>query len=231
MGARAAGDEPMAGRAERRGPGVAQVNGPWYDFRALSAGQLDPGRGARSLSREPPAEQGGSGRPPVRMPYAGVMVVEDGRGPATEQDAAFMGLALEEARRARDAGEVPVGAVVARGAEVIGRGHNAPISAVDPTAHAEVVAIRDAARRAGNYRLTGATLYTTVEPCAMCCGAALQARLARVVYGAADPKAGAARSLYRLLDDRRLNHRAEVAGGVRGAESAALLHAFFESRR
>lgn len=158
------------------------------------------------------------------------MAGEEGRK-QPEQDAVFMGLALEEARRARAVGEVPVGAVVVLGTEVVGRGHNAPISAVDPTAHAEVVAIREAARRTGNYRLTGATLYTTVEPCAMCCGAALHARLSRVVYGAPDPKAGAAESLYRLLDDRRLNHRAEVAGGVRGAESTALLHAFFESRR
>jgi tRNA(adenine34) deaminase len=148
-----------------------------------------------------------------------------------DPDAFFMAVALEEARRAGSAAEVPVGAVVVRDGKVIGRGHNAPIAAVDPTAHAEVVALRAAARAAGSYRLTGTTLYATVEPCAMCCGAALQARVARVVYGASDPKAGAAGSLYRLLDDARLNHRAEVRGGVRGAESAALLREFFESRR
>ena len=148
-----------------------------------------------------------------------------------DRDAFFMGVALDEARRAGSAAEVPVGAVVVRAGEVIGRGHNTPIGALDPTAHAEVVALRAAARAAGNYRLAGATLYATMEPCAMCCGAALQARVARVVYGAADPRAGAAESLYRLLDDARLNHRAEVRGGVRGAESAALLREFFESRR
>jgi tRNA(adenine34) deaminase len=148
-----------------------------------------------------------------------------------DRDAFFMGLALDEARQAGSAAEVPVGAVVVRAGEVIGRGRNSPIGALDPTAHAEVVALRAAAQAAGNYRLTGATLYATVEPCAMCCGAALQARVNRVVYGAADPKAGAAESLYRLLDDARLNHRAEVTGGVRGGESAALLREFFESRR
>jgi tRNA(adenine34) deaminase len=142
-----------------------------------------------------------------------------------------MGLALEEARRAFAAGEVPVGAIVVRDGQVIGRGHNAPIASVDPTAHAEVVALRRAAQSARNYRLTGAVLYATVEPCAMCCGAALHARLARLVYGAADPKGGAARSLYRLLDDPRLNHAVEVESDVRAEESAALLRQFFEVRR
>jgi tRNA(adenine34) deaminase len=148
-----------------------------------------------------------------------------------EDDHAFMGLALDEARRAFDAGEVPVGAIVVRDGQVIGRGHNAPIASSDPTAHAEVVAIRGATTSARNYRLTGAVLYTTVEPCAMCCGAVLHARLARVVYGAPDPKGGAAHSLYRLLDDPRLNHAVEVEGAVRADESAALLHRFFEARR
>ncbi|MCI0547839.1 MAG: tRNA adenosine(34) deaminase TadA [Candidatus Rokubacteria bacterium] len=142
-----------------------------------------------------------------------------------------MALALEEARRALAAGEVPVGAVVIRSGEVIGRGHNAPIAERDPTAHAEVVALRGAARRVGNYRLPGATLYATVEPCAMCCGAILHARLGRVVYGVADPKAGAARSLFRLLDDPRLNHRVEVTEGLAGEASAELLRAFFRARR
>jgi tRNA(adenine34) deaminase len=148
-----------------------------------------------------------------------------------ERDAYFMGLALDEARRGGAAGEVPVGAVVALGGEVVGRAHNAPIALVDPTAHAELLALREAARKVGNYRLGGAALYATVEPCAMCCGAAIHARVDRVVYGAPDPKGGAAESLYRLLADPRLNHRAEVRGGVRGAESVALLHEFFESRR
>jgi tRNA(adenine34) deaminase len=149
----------------------------------------------------------------------------------TESDQAFMGLALEEARRAFEAGEVPVGAIVVRDGQVIGRGHNSSIASSDPTAHAEIVALRRAAESARNYRLTGAVLYATVEPCAMCCGAALHARLARLVYGSADPKGGAARSLYRLLDDRRLNHVVELETNVRADESAALLRRFFEVRR
>ncbi|MGH2400459.1 MAG: nucleoside deaminase, partial [bacterium] len=107
----------------------------------------------------------------------------------------------------------------------------APVALTDPTAHAEVLALRESARKVGNYRLTGATLYATVEPCAMCCGAALHARVARMVYGARDPKAGAVESLYRLLDDARQNHRVEAVGGVLAAESAALLREFFETRR
>jgi tRNA(adenine34) deaminase len=139
--------------------------------------------------------------------------------------------ALAEARRALQAGEVPVGAVVAVDGVVVGRGHNQPIVAGDPTAHAEVIALRQAARACGNYRLTGATLYATVEPCPMCAGAALQARVARLVYGAADVKAGAVESLFRLLDDPRLNHRVRVTAGVLADESAALLSRFFETRR
>lgn len=142
-----------------------------------------------------------------------------------------MGLALEEARRAAAAGEVPVGAVIVLDGQVVGRGHNAPIARHDPTAHAEVLALREAASARGNYRLPGATLYVTVEPCPMCCGAAIHARVARVVYGAADPKGGAAQSLYRLLGDARLNHEASVTEGVRGEECAALLREFFRARR
>jgi tRNA(adenine34) deaminase len=139
--------------------------------------------------------------------------------------------ALAEAERGRAAGEVPVGAVVVIDGVIVGRAHNAPIALSDPTAHAEVLALRDAARRAGNYRLPGATLYVTLEPCAMCCGAAILARLARVVYGARDAKAGAVESLHRLLDDTRLNHRVSATGGVLASESAALLRAFFDTRR
>ncbi len=146
-------------------------------------------------------------------------------------DAEFMGLALEEARRAAGEGEVPVGAVVVLDDRVIGRGHNEPVAAMDPTAHAEVLALRRAAQEVKNYRLPGAVLYATVEPCPMCCGAVLHARLARVVYGAPDPKAGAARSLYRLLDDPRMNHEVAITGGVRSAECAALLREFFGVRR
>jgi tRNA(adenine34) deaminase len=152
--------------------------------------------------------------------------------PATEsEDAGFMALALAEARRAAAAGEVPVGAVVVLDGRVIGSGHNQPVSANDPTAHAEIVALRAAARQMKNYRLPGAALFATVEPCPMCCGAALQARLARVVYGAADPKAGAARSLFRLLEDVRLNHQVVVSGGVKSEECAALLREFFRAKR
>ena len=147
------------------------------------------------------------------------------------RDAEFMREALEEARRGSEEGEVPVGAVVVLEGAIVARGHNEPIATSDPTAHAEVVALREAARKIGNYRLVGSALYATVEPCAMCCGAALHARVARVVYGASDPKAGAVTSLHRLLDDERFNHRIAVVGGVLAEESAALLRAFFETRR
>jgi tRNA(adenine34) deaminase len=139
--------------------------------------------------------------------------------------------ALAEAERGGTAGEVPVGAVVVVDGTVVGRAHNAPVALSDPTAHAEVLALREAAEKAGNYRLPGATLYVTLEPCAMCCGAVVNARIARVVYGARDPKAGAVETLYRLLDDARLNHRAATAGGVLADESAALLREFFDRRR
>ena len=142
-----------------------------------------------------------------------------------------MRAALEEARRGAAQGEVPVGAAVVAGDIVIARAFNAPIALADPTAHAEVLALRAAGQATGNYRLTGATLYATVEPCPMCCGAALHARVARVVYGARDPKAGAVASLYQLLDDSRFNHRVEVRGDVLAEESAALLREFFAARR
>ena len=142
-----------------------------------------------------------------------------------------MRLALDLAQRGLEAGEVPVGAVVVRDGLILGRAHNTPVRLADPTAHAEIIALREAGRRLGNYRLPGATLYVTVEPCPMCCGAALHARLARVVYGAVDPKAGAVESLYRLLDDARLNHRVEAAGGVLAEECVAVLRRFFEPRR
>ncbi len=143
----------------------------------------------------------------------------------------FMLAALEEARRAGAAGEVPVGAVVVVDGAIVGRGHNRPIGACDPTAHAEVVALRDAARRVGNYRLTGATLYATVEPCAMCAGACLQARVAELVFGATDAKAGAVVSGERLLDAGRWNHAVRVTGGVLAEEAGALLQEFFQTRR
>jgi tRNA(adenine34) deaminase len=146
-------------------------------------------------------------------------------------DEHWMGLALEEAGRAAEAGEVPVGAVVVLSGRLLASGHNTPIASHDPTAHAEIVALRAAAREAGNYRLTGATLYVTIEPCAMCCGAALHARIARLVYGADDAKAGAVRSVHRLLDDARLNHRVEVTAGVRATECGTRLSEFFRAKR
>ena len=146
-------------------------------------------------------------------------------------DAHWMGLALEESARAAQAAEVPIGAVVVLDGRLLASGRNAPIATHDPTAHAEIVALRAAARALGNYRLTGATLYATVEPCAMCCGAALHARVARLVYGADDAKAGAVRSVHRLLDDARLNHRVEVTAGVRAPECALQLSEFFRAKR
>ena len=142
-----------------------------------------------------------------------------------------MGLALDEAARAAQGGEVPIGAVVVLDGRLLASGHNTPIASHDPTAHAEIVALRAAARAVDNYRLTGATLYSTIEPCVMCCGAALHARIARLVYGAADAKAGAVRSVYRLLDDARLNHHVEVTAGVRATECGARLSEFFRAKR
>lgn len=142
-----------------------------------------------------------------------------------------MSLALEQAREAAAAGEVPVGAVVVRGGEVIAVGRNSPVGDSDPTSHAEIVALRAAARAIGNYRLDGCTLYVTLEPCAMCVGAMLHARLERVVFGARDPKTGAAGSVVDLFAQRRLNHRTMVEGGVLAGECGALLADFFRERR
>ncbi len=146
-------------------------------------------------------------------------------------DAHFMALALEQARHAAGQGEVPVGAVVVRHGEVIGLGHNAPIAQHDPSAHAEIMALRAAARHLGNYRLDDCTLYVTLEPCAMCSGAMLHARLKRVVYGATEPRTGAAGSVLDLFGFEPLNHQTEVQGGVLAGEAAALLQDFFARRR
>jgi tRNA(adenine34) deaminase len=146
-------------------------------------------------------------------------------------DERWMGEALALAREAGGRGEVPVGALVVQDGRAIGRGGNAPIAASDPTAHAEIAALREAARASANYRLPGTTLYVTIEPCAMCAGAILHARIARVVFGAADPKTGACGSVVDLFAEPRLNHHATVTGGVRAAECAALLSAFFAQRR
>ncbi len=147
------------------------------------------------------------------------------------QDIAYMRHALGLAVHAENKGEVPVGALVVLNGEIIGEGWNRPIGSHDPTAHAEIVALRAAAAKLGNYRLTGATLYVTLEPCPMCAGAMVQARLARVVYGAHDPLAGSAGTVFDLLNAAALNHRADVQGGVLAAECSQLLKAFFQSRR
>ena len=142
-----------------------------------------------------------------------------------------MRIALEEARKAGKEGEVPVGAILVSQGEVIGRGRNRPISLSDPTAHAEILALREGAARVGNYRIPNSTLYVTIEPCAMCAGAILQARVQRLVFGAEDPKTGAVRSIHSLLTDERLNHRVEVISGVLSEECGEILRHFFQARR
>jgi tRNA(adenine34) deaminase len=149
--------------------------------------------------------------------------------PPTDLD--FMQQALRLAERAARDGEVPIGALLVVGGDVIGEGWNRPIGSLDPTAHAEIIALREGAQRLKNYRLGGATLYATLEPCAMCIGAVLNARVARVVFGAWDSKAGACGSVIDLPREPRLTHRIDVFGGVCSDESAALLRQFFESRR
>jgi tRNA(adenine34) deaminase len=144
---------------------------------------------------------------------------------------AFMRLALAEARKALDAGEVPVGAVVVLDGAVVGAGFNQPIAASDPTAHAEILALRAAASRVGNYRLTGATMYVTIEPCLMCVGAMVHARVGTVVFGATEPKAGALGSMTRAHELPNLNHQLQVEGGMLEDECRALMQGFFQSRR
>jgi tRNA(adenine34) deaminase len=147
-----------------------------------------------------------------------------------KNDEFFMLKALAEARKAADRGEVPVGAIVVKEGLILGRGHNRPISNHDPTAHAEVIALRAAARRLGNYRLTGCDLYVSLEPCAMCLGAVAQARVRRLVYGAPDPKSGAVVSIMRFPFDK-LNHRPAISAGLMAEECAAVLKAFFREKR
>ncbi len=146
-------------------------------------------------------------------------------------DDVFMREALSLALDAAAAGEVPVGAVVVKDEAVVGRGHNRPVASRDPTAHAEVMALRDAAERIGNYRLVDCVLYVTLEPCVMCAGAIMNARIGRVVYGAADPKSGACGSVVNLFAENRLNYHATVVGGVLAEEAAKLLQDFFSARR
>ncbi|NDD62569.1 MAG: tRNA adenosine(34) deaminase TadA [Acidobacteria bacterium] len=146
-------------------------------------------------------------------------------------DEFYMKCALVEARRGELMGEVPVGAVIVHDRRLIASAFNRPIGLADPTAHAEVLAIREAAYRIGNYRLTGATLYVTLEPCAMCAGALIHARIRRLVYGAADIRAGAVESVFRITDNSSLNHRVEVASGVLENECRGMLQSFFLARR
>jgi tRNA(adenine34) deaminase len=150
---------------------------------------------------------------------------------AEDRDEQFMRLALAEADKALQAGEVPVGAVVVRGDEVIASAHNGPVGLKDPSAHAEILALRRAATEEGNYRLAGTTLYVTIEPCPMCAGALIHARVSRLVFGAVDPKGGAVVSLYGLLQDRRLNHRIDVTGGVLKEACSEILSRFFREKR
>jgi tRNA(adenine34) deaminase len=149
----------------------------------------------------------------------------------TMNDLDYMQMALGEARAAAEADEVPIGAVLVQAGEIIGRGNNRTIRDCDPTAHAEIIALREAARAALNYRLMGSTLYVTIEPCAMCAGAIIQARVSRVVYGADDPKGGAVRSCFEVLSHAKLNHQVDVTAGILAEESAAILQKFFTARR
>ncbi len=167
----------------------------------------------------------------VRSFRIGLSVVHMGEARQQSDDDHFMGLALELAREAREAGEVPIGAVMVRDGQVVGKAYNCPIESSDPTAHAEINAIRKAAHAETNYRLTHCTLYVTLEPCVMCAGAIVHARVERLVFGATDPKSGAAGSLYRVPTDARLNHQVEITAGVRRKECGDLLQRFFRERR
>lgn len=149
----------------------------------------------------------------------------------SDADVEYMNIALELAEQAAQAGEVPIGAIVVRDGGIIGRGWNRPISTCDPTAHAEIVALRDASRYCTNYRLPETTLYVTIEPCTMCVGAMIHARVQRVVFGAPEPKAGALASQLRLAEASHWNHRLQVVGGICADESAELMRSFFAQRR
>ena len=148
-----------------------------------------------------------------------------------EQHESWMQAALEQARRAQELGDVPIGAVIVRGGQIVAAAHNRRIIDADPTAHAEMLAIRAAAKALGDWRLEGCTLVVTLEPCCMCAGAIVLARVERVVYGATDPKAGAVDTLYRLCCDSRLNHQVEVVSGVAAAECGSILTRFFQAQR
>ena len=146
-------------------------------------------------------------------------------------DEFWMNFALAEARQAVAVNEVPIGAVIVLDNKIIGCGYNQPISTCDPTAHAEIVALREAARQTANYRLTGATIYVTIEPCAMCAGALVNARISRLVYGASEPRQGAVNSVFQICTNSSLNHQIEITAGVKEAECKAFMQAFFKARR
>ena len=165
------------------------------------------------------------------LPPSAQLLAQQPTAAAQLADEAFMRAALEQAQRAWDQGEVPVGAVVVKDGVVIARGYNQPIGKHDPTAHAEIVALRAAAEVLGNYRLPGCELYVTLEPCVMCSGAMMHARLARIVYGAPDPKTGACGSVVNLFEQEQLNHHAQTVGGVLAEDCAGLLKSFFAARR
>ena len=148
-----------------------------------------------------------------------------------DADSKFMHEALAEARSAAAAGEVPIGAVLVHDGKILARSGNRTIRDCDPTAHAEISVLREAARLLGNYRLAGTTLYVTIEPCSMCAGAMIQARVPRLVYGAVDPKGGAVHTCFQILSDPRLNHQIEITSGVLAADCAAVIQAFFSERR
>jgi tRNA(adenine34) deaminase len=150
-------------------------------------------------------------------------------GPSS--DAAWMELALEQARKGAEAGEVPIGALVIKNGQIVGQGHNRNLLDNDPTAHAEIVAMRQAAATLGNHRLPGCEIFVTIEPCAMCAGAMVHARIARLVYGAADPKAGAVSSVLQVINHPRLNHKMEITSGVLADQCAELLQDFFRKKR
>jgi tRNA(adenine34) deaminase len=163
--------------------------------------------------------------------HAGQRPMTNDQGPAAASDEFWMEEALRAAQRAQEAGEVPVGAVVVCAGEIVGRGWNRNLTDSDPTAHAEIVALRQAGANLGNHRLEDCELFATIEPCPMCAGALVHARLKRLVYGADDPKAGAVHSVMEVLNHPKLNHRMEVRGGVLAGRSAELLQSFFRSRR
>jgi tRNA(adenine34) deaminase len=143
----------------------------------------------------------------------------------------FMKIALEEAEVAYSRGEVPVGAVLVQGGNILARAHNSPIANNDPSAHAEILALRQAAKKIGNYRLMGAELFVTLEPCVMCAGAIVHARIERVIFGARDPKCGAVVSLYNILDDKRLNHQVRITEGILSKECGEIMGRFFQGKR